>query len=322
MLFFLITILSIYNIEGKPPCFPDPNYKVLTVEDYNEINFPTVTPTIRLFYSDSQDVEDQQFGDLYIPKGKDGPFPVVILIHGGCYTTEFGLERLGLLCEDLQSQGYAVWNLEYRRVGNGGGFPQTFMDIAKGSDFLRTIHRTYNLDISQVVAVGHSAGGHFALWLAARTNLDSSSILYSDNPLSLVGVVNLAGIPDLENTYNYPICGDGALITQLMGGTPQQVPEAFAQGSLKELVPVGPQIVVQGLQDDLVPFDYEKEYVEFERNRGGEIIYFNAFDYSSHFEVILPSVPVGNFVKAAVAHMFTLGSSDVRGQFCNLDHTE
>ena len=112
-----------------------------------------------------------QFGELYLPAG-DGPFPVVVLIHGGCWLAEFDQAHLRSLAVAARDSGFAVWNVEYRRVGNpGGGWPGTFLDVAAGTDYLRELARQHPLDLEQVVPVGHSAGGHLALWLAMRSQL-------------------------------------------------------------------------------------------------------------------------------------------------------
>src|ERR1700724_95725 len=122
---------------------------------------------IRLKYGD----ESVQFGDLYVPADEES-HPVVILIHGGFWRAAYDLSLMTKLAQDLAARGIAAWNIEYRRVGNsGGGWPGTFLDVAGATDYVMTIAATYRLDLQQVVAVGHSAGGHLALWLAARGKL-------------------------------------------------------------------------------------------------------------------------------------------------------
>src|SRR5215475_9605461 len=123
-----------------------------------------------------------QFGELRLPKGAkgNGPYPVAIVIHGGCWMAEYGLSYMGHLSAGLTEAGVATWSVEYRRVGNsGGGWPGTFEDVSRAADHLRKISKQYNLDIDRVIAVGHSAGGHLALWLAARKSLPKGSPVYS-----------------------------------------------------------------------------------------------------------------------------------------------
>ena len=112
-----------------------------------------------------------QFGRLRLPERR-GPHPVVIFLHGGCWLSQYDISHAGLLEQGIADAGYAVWSLEYRRVGNvGGGWPGTFHDVAQGADHLLLLAAEYDLDLSRVVASGHSAGGHLALWLAARRAL-------------------------------------------------------------------------------------------------------------------------------------------------------
>jgi acetyl esterase/lipase len=169
-----------------------------------------------------------QFGELRVPAGR-GPHPVVITVHGGCWVARLGklddravaLDLVRPIAADLTTNGFATWNLEYRRLGNdGGGWPGTFQDIAAGADHLRQIAAKNHLDLTRVVAIGHSAGGHFALWLAAHPKLPKSSEFYVKEPLRLKGVVDLDGPGDLKATIplQQPVCG-APVITQLMGGS-------------------------------------------------------------------------------------------------------
>src|SRR5439155_8576098 len=139
-----------------------------------------------------------QFGELRLPKGR-GPFPVAIVIHGGCWRSDYDLKHVGPLAGALTERGIATWTIEYRRIGDpGGGWPGTFEDVAQAADHLRALARRYPLDLHHVVAIGHSAGGHLALWLAARPGLPPDAALASADPLPISGVVGLAAISDLR----------------------------------------------------------------------------------------------------------------------------
>src|SRR5215468_1564796 len=176
-----------------------------------------------------------EFGELRLPKGP-GPHPVAVIIHGGCWMSEYGLSYMGHLSAALTEVGVATWSVEYRRVGNqGGGWPGTFEDVARAADHLRKIAKTYPLDLNRVVAVGHSAGGHLALWLAARKLLPKDSPAYSHDPLPLRGVVSLAGVTDLRR--NGTACD--ANVTQLMGGAAKDKAAIYNQASPIELLPLG-----------------------------------------------------------------------------------
>ena len=160
-----------------------------------------------------------------MPEG-DGPFAVVVVVHGGCWLSEYNLDHVASFCVALTDVGLATWSLEYRRVGDeGGGWPGTFEDVARGVDHLRRLEKDYPLDLERVVAVGHSAGGHLVLWLAARSLLTEDSAIAGNNPLPLSGVVALAGVSDLEAAHEQNVCGD--VVARLLGGTPEQVPARY-----------------------------------------------------------------------------------------------
>ena len=178
------------------------------------LDLPSPPPDQHIAYGD----EPQQFGHLRLPKGK-GPHPIVIVVHGGCWRARYDLHHVGSFCASLTEAGVATWSLEYRRIGDeGGGWPGTFIDVARGCDKLRDLAELYPLDSSRVIAAGHSAGGHLALWLAARSHLPKSSPLYSEDPIALDGVVSLAGIADLERAVTTRTCGNAA--ARLLGGPP------------------------------------------------------------------------------------------------------
>jgi acetyl esterase/lipase len=143
--------------------------------------------------------DPNQFGELRIPAGR-GPHPVVVLIHGGCFKAAYAsLRDLAPMGDALKAQGIATWNVEYRRLGQpGGGWPGTHQDVGRAVDQLRALAETYRLDLNRVVIVGHSAGGHLAMWAASRSRIPTSSALYANDPLKVRGVVDLAGPVDLS----------------------------------------------------------------------------------------------------------------------------
>lgn len=154
-----------------------------------------------------------QFADLWLPDGQGTmQHPVVVLIHGGCWQGMYpGVALTHPMAQALSAEGFAVWNIEYRRLGqDGGGYPGTFQDVANAADHLRTIAGGYNLDLENVIAAGHSAGGHLATWLAARENIKPGSELYDESPLQVKRVISLAGINNLERyaEFGSSPCGD------------------------------------------------------------------------------------------------------------------
>jgi acetyl esterase/lipase len=225
---------------------------------------------------------------------------VGIVIHGGCWSAEYDLGYMGNMSAALAKAGIATWSIEYRRVGDaGGGWPGTFQDVARGSDYVRELAKQYPLDLSRVIAIGHSAGGHLALWLAARHKLPQSSELYAADPIALRGVVSLAGIPDLAVAGAENVCGDMAY--QLMGGKPDRFGERYEQGSPVKLLPLGvKQVLIHGEEDKLVPHKLSVDYEARARKTGDAIKLIRA-PAAGHFEVVVPTTKAWKAVEEAVA---------------------
>ena len=239
---------------------------------------------IRLTYGD----EPFQFGDLYVP-GNGKPHPVVILIHGGFWRAAYDLSLMTKLAQDLVAQGIAAWNIEYRRVGNsGGGWPGTFLDVAQATAYLMTIVDTYTLDPHRVIALGHSAGGHLALWLGARGKLPQECELTRRKPpLTLSGAVSLAGAMDLEHVWQLGLGNDA--VVELLGGSPDEVPERYTLASPVEHLPLGmPQVLIHGTEDDRVPLIVSQEYADRARKLGDTVKLIKLVG-GNHFVVIDPT---------------------------------
>eukprot|EP01127_Copromyxa_protea_P008934 TRINITY_DN2062_c0_g1_i1.p1 TRINITY_DN2062_c0_g1~~TRINITY_DN2062_c0_g1_i1.p1 ORF type:complete len:290 (-),score=12.10 TRINITY_DN2062_c0_g1_i1:32-844(-) len=265
-------------------------------QDYD--NLPFVAPSVELNYG----VEDQQqFGHLYLPTNTTpGPHPVVLLVHGGCWLSSYDLRPVSGFAKALADQGIAVWSIEYRRIGSGGGWPNTFLDAARGADYIRQIAGNYSLDITNgITVVGHSAGGHLASWLASRQKLSPDSELFTANPILISKVISLAGIPDLETALNEGVCG--YLVAQLMGGEPGEFPKRYEEGSPKRLAPIHTsQFFVSGFEDSIVPFAYVSTYVKFARDVG-DPVGFRAFNDTGHFELVTPSTTAGSWIVTEIA---------------------
>ncbi|MBM7844742.1 alpha/beta hydrolase family protein [Herpetosiphon giganteus] len=238
-----------------------------------------------------------QFGDLRLPAG-NGPFPVVIVVHGGFWRARYDLEHIGHVCAALTVLGYATWNIEYRRVGNGGGWPNTFFDVAQAADFVPQLAQTYPIDAQRVLSLGHSAGGHLALWLAARSKLAPTSPLWQAQPLRLQGVVSLAGVADLALADQRRLSQQA--VQELLGGSPDDYPERYHDASPAALLPLGvPQIVLHGTDDGPVPFGISQSYVE-QALAAGDEARLVALPNAHHFELIDPSSREWPAVMAAV----------------------
>jgi acetyl esterase/lipase len=217
--------------------------------------------------------EKQQFGVLYLPEGAAAstPLPVVVLIHGGFWRNFHGLELMVGLSEDLVQRGYAVWNIEYRRVGEeGGGWPGTLQDVGNALDYLRTLATSYPLDLQRVVTVGSSAGGHLSLWSAARHRIPSDSAVAAENPLKLRGAISLAGAVDLENSWKLKLGNNAA--GDFLGGDPVTYPERYANASPTALLPLGiPQVMVHGTEDDVVPLSISQGHFDKAKATGDDV---------------------------------------------------
>ena len=240
-----------------------------------------VEPTHRLAYGPAP----EQFGELYLPS-QPGRHPVVILLHGGCWRAQYGLGHLGQLSAAFRDAGLAVWNLEYRRLGNGGGWPTTFVDVAAGTDFLKSVADRCALDLSRIITVGHSAGGHLALWLSAPPRLPAASPLFAADPLPVRGVLSLAGIPDLAAAVKREIC-PGAC-QALLGGLPAEVPERYRQASPRALLPLGvPHCHLLGLLDEVIPVDYLQQFVAVAEE--DDDVQLELLPKVGHYELIVPA---------------------------------
>jgi acetyl esterase/lipase len=264
----------------------------LTVKDLLAV--PPTPADHQIAYGD----DPNQFGQLRMPK-EEGQVPVVIVIHGGCWLSQYDLHHISSLAAEITKMGIATWSLEYRRVGNeGGGWPGTFQDVAAGADYLRELAKKFPLDLERVIAIGHSAGGHLALWLAARSKIPPKGLLHDPDPLPVKGVVSLAGVGDLGLAGLQKICG--GVIPKLMGGTSADVPERYAQGSPLELLPFGvPQVLIQGAKDPVVPAKSVRNYYEAAK-KSGDKVELVLLEKAGHYEVVIPTTFAWPAVRKAI----------------------
>ncbi len=239
-----------------------------------------------------------QFGELRLPKGKE-PFPVVVVIHGGCWTKGFAtLRNTAPIASELSKSGAATWNIEYRQPGEaGGGWPGTFRDWGAAVDHLRVLGKSYPLDLSRIAVIGHSAGAHAALWVAARNRLPADSEIRGLEPLRVHAAVAIDGPGDLTGFVGFDaqVCGK-PVIVPLMGGTPAEQPERYRQASPQSLLPLGaPQFLVATA---VLTSDKAKEYQKRGQEKGDHVEIL-APTGAGHFEVIAP----GNKAWSAVAQL-------------------
>lgn len=230
-----------------------------------------------------------QFGELRLPTTRNAPYPVVVIIHGGCWLAAYDLHLMDAMATTLAQQGFATWNLEYRRVGDAeGAWPNTFLDVAKGVNHLRTMATEYQLDLEHVVVTGHSAGGHLALWLGAQDQLPADSELLVPDPLPLSGVVSLAGIVDPAAYLVREGQSCGTSVDELIGGLPEHMPDRYRQASPLQMAPLGTrQVLISGAEDPIVPPTHVRPYFQQARAKGDRVR-FKAIKKAGHFEVIAP----------------------------------
>jgi acetyl esterase/lipase len=227
-----------------------------------------------------------QFGELTLPTGAGPARGVAVVLHGGFWRQAYGLELGRPLAADLAAAGWAVWNLEYRRVGAGGGWTATFDDVAAGLDLLAGPGQQAaggRLALDRVVAVGHSAGGHLATWLAARPTLPAGAPGAAP-AVRLRGVVSQAGVLDLVDASEHAV-GRGA-VEDLLGARPELVPERYALASPIARLPIGvPVVCVHGTADGNVPIRQSERFVAAAGSTA-ELVVLPGVD---HFAVIDPA---------------------------------
>jgi acetyl esterase/lipase len=240
---------------------------------------------------------ERQVVDLYLPTG-GGPHPVVVMIHGGCWSAPWDRTLMNHASDDLRKRGIAVWNIDYRVIGEGGGYPGTFADTAAATDALRQHAASFRLSLRPLVAVGHSAGGHLALWLAARRAvkerpenllIPSRSPIRGADPLPLTGVVSLGGLPDLELAATPPGSGCGTeVIEKLVGPPTMSSRNVYADTSIPRLAPLGiPQVLINGLSDRIIPNHFAEDYAQKMRVQGDDVR-VRMIPNTGHIELIAP----------------------------------
>jgi len=212
--------------------------------------------------------EPKQFGDLRLPRG-DGPWPLAVVFHGGAWKALYNLIHTGHMCVALANAGVATWNAEYRSVGDvGGGCPGPGDDVARAVEYVDELAARYPVERERTLLVGHSAGGHLALWAANRAKLP---------------VVALAPVSDLRESAER--IGPGGAVARLIGGMPAELPERYAEASPRELLPFGVhQVLVHGMADDDVPYEMSETYAA----AAGDEAELVTLEGARHFEPIDP----------------------------------
>ncbi len=249
-----------------------------------------------------------QVVDLWLPGGA-GPHPVVVMIHGGCWQADVaGLDLMDFVADDLRRRGIAVWNIEYRRIGEpGGGYPGTFEDTGRAIDLLGTEAAKYHLKLDEVVAVGHSAGGHLALWAAGRASLPKDSPLHADHPQKIDAVIGLGALGDLVAARKNAPCGEGATIDALVGPPTATHKDIYADTSADRLEPfTARQILISGAVDSIVPPDYAAGYRVKAQAKGAKVE-TSVIAGAGHFDMVAPETPAWKDIETIIAGQLRLG---------------
>lgn len=245
--------------------------------------------------------DPSQFGELYLPPADAAPsLPVVVVIHGGYWHVEYGLDLGAPLAADLAAHGLAAWNIEYRRIENGGGWPATFDDVATATDVLAGPVQDAargRLDLAQVRIVGHSAGGQLGVWLAGRPILPAGAP-GSAPQVRVQRVVSQAGVLDLLAAERDGL-GGGA-VRELMGTSSSKDPQRYLLASPQQRLPIGvPVTCVHGDADITVPPSQSANYVSAAQAAGDSATLVQV-PGADHFALIDPSTPAWTRCRTAL----------------------
>ncbi len=232
----------------------------------------------------------EQVADLVLPSGPapDAGWPTVVLVHGGFWRDQYRRDLMTELAADLATHGFATWNLEYRRVGpTGGGFPGTLLDVAAGTDHLVVVAEAVPLDLGRIAVVGHSAGGHLALWLASRGRLPAGAA-GADDPLRPCAAVGQAPVASLRRRVAARRRRGGRLRRRRSGrgrrsATPSPIRSSWS-------ATVCPCCSCTAEADETVPVDQSERY-EAAASAAGDPVEL-VTGAGDHFTVIDPDDPL------------------------------
>ncbi|MEV0401299.1 alpha/beta hydrolase [Actinoallomurus sp. NPDC050550] len=249
-----------------------------------------------------------QVADLRFPRGdRPATRPLVIIVHGGFWRPRFDRAHTGPMADDLASRGFATAAIEYRRIGqDGGGWPGTFDDIARAVDTVPTLaDKAVPGGIGAVVLLGHSAGGHLALWAASRARLPASAPWHLPEPPGVRGVVALAPVADLAVASELGL-SDGAA-DELLGGPAAGLPERTALADPSALLPSSiPSVLVHGSADESVPVEQSRAYARAARTAGDDCT-LTELPGVGHFAVIDPLTGAWPAVLGALSRLLGAG---------------
>ncbi|WP_379744454.1 alpha/beta hydrolase [Massilia sp. GCM10023247] len=270
----------------------------MKLADYMALTGPA--PSARIAYGPAP----SQYAELFVPEGT-GPFPVAVLVHGGCWTEQFGgIAQLRNMAGALRERGIAVWNVEYRRVDEpGGGYPGMYQDMHAALDALAALAArpgSARLDLERVVAVGHSAGGQLVQWIAGRSRIPASSPLHRSKMLPVRAVVSLGGLADLRRERELIKANCGRDTPELAGEPSRERPDVYVDTNAAELLPNGSHtILVTGELDTISPPRVAHDYAARARAAGdrADVVILPG---ASHYDEVAASSPSWPLVAAAI----------------------
>ena len=282
----------------------------MKLSDYMALSGPAPSATFHYGSAPSQ------YAELFLPAGK-GPFPVAVLVHGGCWTKEFGgIRQFRNMAGALAARGIAAWNVEYRRVDeDGGGYPGMYLDMNGALDVLKREARSRPLDLERLVAVGHSAGGQLVQWLAARPRIPAASPLYRKDALPVRAVVSLGGLADLRNEAALIKSSCERDTAQLAGVASAARPDVFADTSPAELLPAGVRtVLIHGELDTIAPTRAGQDYAR-RAIAAGDAAEVIVLPGGSHYDEVAASSPSWTIVSEQIRKALGVGvKSDIRTQ--------
>ena len=289
MSFSLRTLLPFLFVSGSAAAAP------MTLNDYLALTGPPPTATIAYGSAPSQ------YAELFRPSGR-GPFPVVVLVHGGCWTVKFGgITQMRNVAGALAARGIAVWNVEYRRVDeDGGGYPGTYLDVNAALDKLAEQAAAYQLDTARIVAMGHSAGGQLVQWIAGRARIAPSSPLFHARPVPVREIISLGGLADLRHQKDLIKKSCGRDIDQLAGLPSAERPDVFSDTNAAELVPNGSRtLLITGALDTISPPSAAYAYAARVQTAGDQASVL-ILPGASHYDEVAASSPSWKLILPAI----------------------
>jgi acetyl esterase/lipase len=274
----------------------------MKLDDYLALRGPA--PTAKLAYGPAP----SQFAELFVPPGA-GPFPVAVLVHGGCWNSKFGgIVQFRNMAGALAARGIAVWNVEYRRIDEpGGGYPGMYLDMHAALDLLKAQAPTHKLDLSRIAAVGHSAGGQLVQWIAGRARIPAGSPLHHANPLRVDRIVSLGGLADLRHEAPLIKSSCDRDITQLAGMPSAARPDVLVDTNAADLMPNGSRTwLVTGALDTISPPRVAHDYAA-RANAAGDKAEVVILPEASHYDEVATTSPAWPQVLGVIEQALGLG---------------